>query len=666
MSAGSSYTQLAPYLLLEYSYGDANSTYLATQYKPARLQNAYDSSQYTFLNTKPALNLTGNVLDVTAASLGGSNWVILDSNAPVPYINQDSNLTYTDLSSVLGSLEITYDTVKFHLQSGYNLDNTQGLVFQVYIREAQTGLFTYLTSNVILKGTDRIRYNPDPLFVTDRIYDRYIEILIPSLNSANIAYYADPGNVYSLGYQYTTTNRGFDFGSNIYVQMFEISNINYTNGVAFFTTAQKYQTTLRQYDIYSDVVAVVQESAMGDYFEYFVSYQGNFPTQLIENLNAQGGNYVIIHQLNVIEQVGTEFLTTNSLTQVQTDNFDFPMMFRPILKYAGVAPSFSLDYTGTVYNTETGYQIIKTASVTSFNPNKYGPNLERIALSNVTSPLKVYNKVYGGASITYNTTLPTNNFNTVYIPVFYDSKTLFTGTTNVLAPGQSPIDPHFNSNSLYYAQGAARLYLGSFDQYVKFDLKQYVSSTNSLNDIDLSKLTLYIGFTDTTGAIFTYPALPSTTDSPLSSGNVVFLIPAEAYKRIGLNGSNLSSFYILSNASGTSQTKLYQGTVDSDVNLANEAARVSSLGNQAVTIQSLMTSMTATGITASGSTVSNSSTTIPNAAAQNVSLLSQLSNISSSSVTGAQTSSQVLPPVVPGLSTVSSASNLNSILPTKS
>jgi hypothetical protein len=657
---GSSYTQLSPYLLLEYIYGDQESTYLATQYKPARLKNDYDSSQYTFLNTNASRNTTGNVLDFSAANLGGVDWVILDKDVPVPYISQDDKLQYEDLSGVIGSLDITYDTVKFHIQSGYNLDNIEGLLFQLYVREAQTSLISYLTSNVILKGTDRFIFNPNPIFITDRIYDRYIEIKIPSVKVANNLYYSSPGNLYSLGYQYTTDHRGYLFDTQIYIKALEIATVTKRNGITYFKTDQTYEINVRQEDIYNDVTAEIRESTTGDYFEYFAAFQGNFPADLIEELNSQGGNHVIIHQLDVTEQIDTRFIVTNTFTQVQSGGYEEPMLFRPILKYAGISPSFSIDYTARIYNTENGYQIIKTSSVTSFNPAKYGKNTEKIGLSNVTSPFKIYNKVYGGAALSYNNVLPTNNFNTVFIPVFYDSKILYLGNTSVLAAGQDPTDPNFNSNSIYFAQGAARVYLGDFEQYVMFSLKQYASRTNSLNNVDLSKLNLYIGFEDASGTMFTYPALPSTIEHPLSSGEVVFKISAGARKKIGLDGTTIKNFYVLSATPETPQSKLYVGSVDYDINLPNENARVKELGSQAVSIQSLLA-------TNQGNTTITSNKSISldlSVGSQTNNLMSQLADISSGSVTKETTNNQVLPPVIPGFTTDSNASNINAIVPT--
>lgn len=657
--AGSNFIQISPYLLLEYVYGDDSTKFLGSEYKPARLINDYDNSQITFLNTNPSRNNTENVLDYTAATLGGADWVILDKDVPVPYISQDDKLHYEDLSSTLGSLLIMYDTVRFHVQSGYNFDNIEGLLLQMYAREAQTGLFSYLTSNYVLKGTDRFHFNPNPIFITDRIYDRYIEIKVPSVKDTNNAFYANPSNEIGIGYQYTTDNRGLLFETQIYVKVSEISTLTKRNGISYFKTDQTYEVTVRQEDIYSDVTAVVREATDGDYFEYFVSYQGGFPSQLIEELNSMGGSYVVIHQIDVIEQIDTRFVTSFTFTQIQNGSFDEPLTFRPILKYAGISPSFSIEYTARVYNTENGYQIVKTSSTTSYNPAKYGKNTEKIGLSFVSSPLKVYNKVYSGASMTYNPVLPTNNFNTVYVPVFYDSLNLFVGTNSVLAPGQDPLSPNFDANSIYFGQSAARLYLGDFEQYVKFSIKQYSNRTNSLNNVDLSNLSLLIGFEDSSGNVFTYPSLPSTVESPLSQGEVVFRLASDTRKRAGLDGNTVKSFWIISQTATSSQTKLYVGTVDSDVNLKNESERVKSLGAQAVTLQSLQAAGAAPNSNSGNSSISQDLGVV----SQDTSIVSQLNEMSNASVTQSEKNNQVLPAVIPGFTTDSNASNLNAIVP---
>jgi hypothetical protein len=196
----------------------------------------------------------------------------------------------------------------------------------------------------------------------------------------------------------------------------------------------------------------------------------------------------------------------------------------------------------------------------------------------------------------------------------------------VLAPGQDPLDPNFSAHALYFGQSAARIYLGDFEQYVKFAIKQFVTKTNSLNNVDLTNLTILIGFEDSSGKVFTYPALPSTIQSPFSEGEVVFKISADTRKRIGLDGTQVKSFYILTETATSGQTKLYVGTVDSDINMHAENERVKTLGSQALTINTLTSA--GTGVTGTG--------TIPQdlgVVSNNDSLVSQLSQMANSSVT---------------------------------
>jgi hypothetical protein len=168
-----------------------------------------------------------------------------------------------------------------------------------------------------------------------------------------------------------------------------------------------------------------------------------------------------------------------------------------------------------------------------------------------------------------------------------------------------------------------------------------------------------IGFEDSTGKVFTYPSLSSTVSSPLSEGEVVFKLAPDTKKRIGLDGSNVKSFYLLSQTPTGGQTKLYVGTVDSDVNMKDEADRVKTLGSQAVTVQSLLAAGSSPG-TVTGNTTLTQDLGV---AAQDMSLISQLNQMSSSAVSASEKQDQVLPPVIPGFTTDTNASSLNAIVP---
>jgi len=572
------YIQLAPYLLLEYTYGDQSTTYLSSQIKLARITNDYLNGQVQFLNTSPDQETTQNVLDTSAANLGGYRWAFLDKDVPVPYINTDSRLTYEDLSQIFPATFVTYDRVRIHLLSGYRLEDIQGLLAQVYVKEAQNDKVSIFANNVYLNSDDRDVLNTRPILMGDRMYDRYFEFLVPSLKSVNEVFYANPSNNVSIGYQYSSDNRGFLYTSAIYVKVFEISSIEKKNGNVFLNTGEDFEINVNQQDVYSQLSANILEAADGDYFLYYPTFAGNFIEDFVAELNASGGDYVVLNDVDVYEQVGLDEISTYSFTQAQLGGFNAPLEFRPLLKYADSAVTFSIDYTVRIYNRENGFQIIRRSSVTSFNPRKYGKNIEKIALTQLSFPMKVYNKVYNGNTVTYAVPNQSSNFNTVYIPVFYDSKNIVIQTKSLLAEGANPLNPNFGIESIYFGQGDARLYLSDFESYVKLSFFQVNSPPRRL---DLSSSVIQIAFKDTAENLIKFPALESTAENSKTDGEVVFKIPGYVKQRVLESNSSIGYFYIVSSSSGSPDTILYTGSVDSIENISKEQKRLSEIASTA-------------------------------------------------------------------------------------
>jgi hypothetical protein len=650
------YVQLSPYLLLEYTYGDSSTTYLSSQVKLSRIKNAYNNGQCQLLNGSSSLNITQNVLNTSAANLGSSKWVLLDNNVPVPYINTDSNLTYTDMSSLLSSLYVTYDRVRVHIVSGYRLEDLQGLIVQIYGKEATSSQISVLANNVYLNSDDRDVLNPNPILLGDRMYDRYIEVFVPSLRDIVVDYYSNPTNPISIGYQYSSDNRGFLFNSQIYVKVYEILTTQRTNGILFLNTSNTYEVNLNQEDTYANLVANVEEATDGDYFMYYPTYAGNFILDFIEELNAAGGDYVIINDINIYEQVGLENLMTFSFSQVQTGGYDAPLTFRPILKYAGSAVAFSIDYTVRIHNRLNGYQIIRTASTTSFNPRKYGKQIDKISLTQQSFPFKVYNKIYGGSSVTYVGNEYSNSFSTVYVPVFYDSRNITVQSKTVLANGTNPVSPDFYNN-VNFGQGDARIYLSDFESYHKFTVNQIDPKSGALTNIDLTSGNVAIAFKDLVGNTIKIPAESSNSLNSAAKGEVVFKIPDYIRKKILSSTSGIVSFYIVTESSGAPETLLYTGTVDNIENISSENSRVTSLISS-----SQATTVVAVGTTASTNS-SGSLSTVETGSGNKVSLLKTLTDANSSSVSSTKSTPEVNPPVIPYYSSDGGASSVKGLGP---
>jgi hypothetical protein len=641
IGGNSFYVQLSPYLLLEYTYGDSSSTYLSSQVKLARIKNTYLGGQVQLLNGSAALNVTQNVLDTSAANLGGYKWAFLDKDVPVPYISTDSNLVYSDLSTTLPSLYVTYDRVRVHIVSGYRLEDLEGLIFQIYAKEAMTSLVSVLANNVYLNSDDRDILNPKPILLGDRMYDRYVELLIPSVKGINQDFYANPLNPISIGYQYTSTNAGILYNSAIYVKVYEINKTEKKNGNLFLYTSDTYEVNVNQEDVYSSLSANIYEASDGDYFNYYPSYGGNFIEDFIADMNASGGDYVVINDIEVYEQVGLESILTFSFSQVQSSGFDGPLEFRPIIKYASSAVTFSVDYSFRIYNRTNGFQIIRRASTTSYNPRKYGKQLDKITLAEQSYPFRVYNKVYGNSPVSFIGNEYSTSFSTVYVPVFYESRNIVVQNKTVLSNGANPIDPSFYQ-SIYFGQGDARIYISDFESYFKFTVSQVDTISGAITPMDLTSGEVVIAFKDQSGNKLRIPAQPSDSHSSLAKGEVIFKLPDTLKKKV-LPTKAVQPFYILSLTDGTNETLIYSGTVDRIENINKETARAKDI----VTVAQTSMSTNSTGASASSTTTSG--TTAP-LVKPGKSILSTLSDANSLAVDSIKSTPEVNTVVIPGYS----------------
>ena len=650
------FVQIAPYLLLEYTYGGPETTFVSNQVKLARIKNEYLSGQRQFLNTSPAYNDTQNVLNTSVANLGGFKWAFLNTDVPVPYINIDSKIDYEDLSSLLPTVNVLYDRVRVHILSGYRLDDLQGLIVQVYAREAQTSLFSVLANNVYLNSDDRDILNPKPILLGERMYDRYIEFLVPSLREVNKDFFADPTNPLSIGYQYTSDNRGFLINSSIYVKVYEIDKAERNRGILFFYTSREYEINVNQQDSYSLLTANIEEASDGDYFLYYPAFEGNFIEDFIVDLNDGGGDYVVINDIDVYEQVGLDQLLTFSFSQVQLSGFDAPLQFRPILKYADSATTFSIDYTVRIFNRLNAFQLIRKASVTSYFPRKYGKQLERIALARQSFPLKVYNKVYGSSPVTFIGNDYTGNFSTVYVPVYYEVRNIVTQVKTVLSTGADPLSPDFY-DSVNFGQGDARVYLSDFDSYYKFSVGQVDPKTGTVVKVDLSASEIQINFKDNTGKMISIPAQPSTSENSKADGELVFLLPGNLKSKV-LFDSGVKNFYLSSVVEGANTTILYTGTVDTIENIGKEIGRAQEVVSTSTTIGNVTTSAVASSNVPPASATSNGFTSLPKPALSNSSpslvpgksILQTLTESNSEAINAAGTKEETQPVSIPGFS----------------
>jgi hypothetical protein len=315
-----------------------------------------------------------------------------------------------------------------------------------------------------------------------------MEFYIPSLADINFDFWNSTTAPNTLGYQYTFDNVGFQQDAQIYATLYEIdTTITEVNDNRYFITGEKYSASFNSSDLYSYVSAIVKESEDADYIEYYPTWKGQFLEDYINLLNAGGGDWVVINQLQIYEQLGANFVKTFDMTSLQETAFDAPAAYRPVIRNASLAISYTIEYTMRLLNKSNGQEIIRKASFASTDPKKYGPQIQKINVLEGFTPVKVYNKIVKmtetdlTASVQYlgSPNIMTQN---VYVNSYYDVNYISVDSTtdisNVL--GQT-----------VYPQGLNYIFINKFDNYVKFkiftksaDKKQNVSldlSSNGMN-----------------------------------------------------------------------------------------------------------------------------------------------------------------------------------------
>jgi hypothetical protein len=382
--------------LVEYVYADQVSplTYSTSTLPIEILTDAYTDNSFLF-NPGAYSSITDNTRNVSAVPIDSTynTFASLTTARSISYNDVDPNLTPSNqvLQTFSPALNVVYDTVKIHFAAGFNFDSFDGFIFQVNYQRRDS-VKSSLMSRVYLK-TDTPNLNPRPFMIGERLYSTYIEVTIPALKYIIDTFYANPTSTNTLGYK-LTDGKGFIKTSTIDINVFGIYKTTKEQGFPVYAVRNLNSVSLPQTDPFNLLVAVIQQSTSGDYFELYGEYAGQIFANFMASLNAQpNGNWVAVHQLDMKEQIGTNFVTTASQMITQLDDYDLPTIYRPVVMNSSVAVSFTIDYILRIVNRDTQEQIIRNATITSRDVGVYGRKLQKIYLGKVPEIVKVYNKV---------------------------------------------------------------------------------------------------------------------------------------------------------------------------------------------------------------------------------------------------------------------------------
>ena len=565
------FVKITDYLLLEYNYTTAPTPeiyYVNTGFPAVgfeKIVNGYFDNTVQILNNPSSESTTKNVRDLSVVQVDKNRFVTLDKDYLVPYLDTDPKLTSVSNLPVVfpSNIGVYYDSIKFHIISGYNFDNLDGVILQAKYQE-RTGKKATVMQILLQKSNVALPVlNPNPIYLGGALYDKYVEVKIPAY--ANMVYEFDilngnPTQTSTLAAKISSDGNGFLRDAPVEFTVFEVTQTVLKNGYQNYIGQTRAQLSIFPKDNFSSLVGVIQENQFYNYLEFYPTWNGNFLEDFLTAEGKVGNTYYVVNELEVKEQVGLSYITTYNFTSIQLDDFNSPAIFRPVLVNP-LSTSFVVNYTMRLVNKGNQNQIIRRSTFSSFDINKYGKENNIINLTTGAYAQKVYNKIVqapnliSGVGVAPNVTPLEKK-----IPVFYKDNNISVTQENIIIDKNGNIISETSTPDVtkLYGQGKAKILVDPFDNFYKFTVYNLKDGTTP-ELIDLgNSLTYYIIFLDASGQSVRVENIKNKTAiSNPSKGQVSFKVVSTNSKKI--LGFISREFYLVSKTPDGVETKLYSG-----------------------------------------------------------------------------------------------------------
>lgn len=517
------------------------------------------------------LQETGNTIKTGVGEIGryyavansedGTNYALLDN--PLTYLDSNAWTGTTSANLVNATIAnnlINYDTIKLHLRTGFSFASRgyEGFLFQVRAKRLSE-VYNYFTSLAYLNYSNFEIQNPTPFVLGDTAYSKYIEVKVPSIIDMNEPTLNEDFHNTFFGYGQNAINPS----ANYEIVFKLIDSVYELNGVKFANSSEILNVTLAQEDEYQDISGVIEEAADGDYFNIYGLKDGsidNFAKYINRRHQTSGDDITVFHDIEVLEQYGLTFTQTSNVTYSQVDNFDKPILYRPIIKNAAFSNAFLINYTLRIYNETDNTQIVKQASLIYNKPSKYAKRMIRLNADVETT--RVYNKIASTSNNNVNGYInsirPTIG-ETKYVPVAVNTLNVVTANTNVQLDGANVTSL---AEMLYFGMGEGVLTLSKVsDNFIKFRIAQ--KEGDNLKEISLvnaEKVELVIKSGVVEQRLIADATFPNVD---MGKGEVLFKIDKSIANKFDQVDTNLTldTFYINLN-NGTTSSMLYYGKVN--------------------------------------------------------------------------------------------------------
>lgn len=438
---------------------------------------------------------------------------------------------------------IKYDSIRLHLRSGYSFSarGYEGFLFQVAAKR-ETGIRNYLTQLVYLNTSNYEYANPKPFILGETLYSKFIDVKIPTLvnqnSEFNDLFYGDG----------TLDSSDLHPSANYELTFKLINNLETFNGFDYFTTAEENKFTISREDEFQDFTVVVEDATDGDYFRIYGEKDnsiGAFEAYILNQITTTSDDIIVMFDVDVFESIGTSEVKTFQTTYTQYEDFNTPIVFRPVIINSNIASSFSIDVTMRIWNQTDNTQIVKRASLSIDQAAKYGKRLQKLRIDSPNQLTEVYNVLPQMASNKIVAGMFTDNLprSVKYVPAFIERHNVIatsatvrfdTSNENIMTQNINEVD-----TSSFKTEGSLVIKVPPFTSYYKF-----VVAKRKEDDIE------FISFANTENVVMTFSDgnqklkfnHVSNKDINMGEGELLFKI-SEANANT-IRGMKNNTFYI--------------------------------------------------------------------------------------------------------------------------
>ena len=470
--------------------------------------------------------------------------------------SDEANLITSQSGNTANINYIKYDTIRLHLRSGYSFAsrNYEGFLFEVMAART-SGVKNNLTQLVYLNSSNYEHANPKPFVLGETLFAKFIEVKVPTLVNQNQEFldrfYGDG----SLG------SSDLDPFSNYGISFKLINKLTTLGGFDYIETGIENIFTISREDEFQDFTLVVEDATDGDYFNIYGMKDGTsagFESYILDKIQTAGDDIMVLFDVDIFEQVGLSEIKTFTTTYTQYEDFNSPIVFRPVIVNANIAVNFSIDVTMRIWNQTNNTQIVKRASLTVNQAGKYGKILQKINVNGNNTLTEIYNIL---PNLSTNRKISNLISNTMprsikKIPAFIERYNVVIGQSEVqfresLVGGVQELEEL--STSEYVKSGNLKVVIPPMTTYIKFKLAKSVDG--DLTNINLGgDVNIVLSFVDGNNKLTFNHMTDRSIDMGL--GEVLFKI-TEANASL-IRGMQDNIFYI-SMDNGTDTTMITSG-----------------------------------------------------------------------------------------------------------